>query len=410
MRIFRDLLATVVVVIAFVALFEGGLRLAGVRYEYSFYESDPVLYTTYRPYAEGWEVKEGENFVRMNSLGMRDRERSIEPAPGTVRIALLGDSVVAATQVPLEQTMGQVLERRLSSEFSRTGARFEVLNFAQGGNTLAQQHLMIRERVWAFRPQIVIVFVTPISVPTASRKLDTVAAPKPFYIMRAGQLIPDPRNHPPAASAPAARRTNGILKNVMNRYRLLLVLRQASDHGLDKLRALRHVTRSADASTNAEPDQNKSPMDIWFGPPTRPEVDEAWQVVEGLLGLIAEDTHRHGTELWMASIGPAVQENPDARNRLAYLSAQGYTGTYSEDRFEMFAKKHGIPYVRMSPRILAHAERHGVSVRGFFNTQPNQGHWNVEGNAVAAGLIGDELLARSHALRTLREVGPRQAR
>lgn len=53
MRIFRDLIATAVVVVLFVALLEVGLRLAGVRYEYSFYESDPVIYTTYRPNAEG---------------------------------------------------------------------------------------------------------------------------------------------------------------------------------------------------------------------------------------------------------------------------------------------------------------------------------------------------------------------
>lgn len=410
MRIFRDLLATALVVIAFVAIFEGGLRLTGVRYEYSFYESDPVLYTTYRPYAEGWEVKESENFVRMNSHGMRDRERSIVPAPGTTRIALLGDSVIAATQVPLENTMGQVLERRLSSSFG--GRNFEVLNFAQGGNTLAQQHLMLRDRVWAFRPQIVVVFVTPISVPTANRKLDTVAAPKPFYIIRAGELIPDPKNHPPAASAPDARRRNGILKNVMNQYRLLLVLRQATDQGADKLKAMRALTRSANASAGGgEVDHNKSPMDIWFRPPGSADVQEAWQVAEGLLRLIAADTRGHGVELWMASVGPAVQEDPDARDRLAYLNGQGYGDSrYSEDRFETFARNEGIPYLRMSPRILAHAERQGVSVRGFFNTLPNQGHWNVEGNSAAAGILGDELLSRSSMLRTLREVGPRPIR
>ena len=396
--------------IAFVAIFEGGLRLAGVRYEYSFYESDPVLYTTYRPNAEGWEVKESENFVRMNSLGMRDRERSVTLPPGTTRVALLGDSVVAATQVPFENTMGQVLERRLSRAFSRSGRGFEVLNFAQGGNTLAQQHLMLRDRVWAFRPQIVVVFVTPITVPTASRKLDTVAAPKPFYIMRAGQLIPDPRNHPPAASAPEARRRNGILKNLMNRYRLLLVLRQATDHGLDKLKALRAVTRTASVGA-AEFDANKSPMDILFRPPASADVHEAWQVAEALLRVIAEDTRQHGAELWMASIGPAVQENPDGPNRTAYLASQGYGSfTYSEDRFETFAREKHIPYIRLSPRLLAHAERHAVSVRGFFNTPPHQGHWNVEGNSAAAGILGDELLARSDVLRRLREAGPRQER
>src|SRR4026209_856688 len=153
MRIFRDLIATAVVVVLFVALLEVGLRLAGVRYEYSFYKSDPVIYTTYRPNAEGWEVKEGENRVRINSLGMRDREQSVTSSPGTIRIALLGDTPLAATQVPIEKTMAQVLERTLNRTLGQSGQSFEVLNFAQGGSTLAQQYLMLRPPDGGSNPQ-----------------------------------------------------------------------------------------------------------------------------------------------------------------------------------------------------------------------------------------------------------------
>src|SRR4030095_3653913 len=139
MRTFRHLVATAVIAVLFVGLLEVGMRLAGVRYEYSFYASDP--------------------------------EGSVAPAPGTVRIALLGDSLVAATQVPLEKTMAQVLERTLNHTLGQGGHSFEVLNFAQGGSRLAQQYLMLRNRVGDFQPQIVMMFVSPISVPTCSRKL-----------------------------------------------------------------------------------------------------------------------------------------------------------------------------------------------------------------------------------------------
>jgi len=156
-------------VISFVVIWEMALRVTGVRYDYSFYQADPVLYATYRPNAEGWEVKEGENFVRINSFGMRDRERTLTPPPGTSRIALLGDSFVVGMQVPLEKTMAQLLEQKLNDTFCGTGHPIEVLNFAQGGATLAQEYLILRDRVWAFRPQIVILFVD--SVSTSSRQL-----------------------------------------------------------------------------------------------------------------------------------------------------------------------------------------------------------------------------------------------
>jgi hypothetical protein len=395
--------------VLFVALLEAGMRLTGIRYEYSFYESDPVIYTTYRPNAEGWEVKEGENHVRINSLGMRDRERTVTPAPGTIRIALLGDSLVAATQVPLEKTMAQVLERTLNRTLGQAGQTFEVLNFAQGGSTLAQQYLMLRERVWDFQPQIVMVFVSPISVPTCSRRLDTVAAPKPFYLIRDGHLVPDPRSHPPAAASLEARRRNGKLKNLMNQYRLLLLLRQAIGQGAEKLQKVEGdigaLARgsSAEAQTDGDDDRYVYPVDIWFRAHASAEVEQAWQVAEGLLGRMVEEAHQHGAELWLGSIGTEVQENPDPAVRNAYLETHGYHQiAYSEERFEAFAKRAGVPYLGMSRRMLDYAERHHVSVRGFFNTPPNRGHWNVVGNSAAAGIVGGDLFERSTVIRAAR--------
>ena len=121
-------------IVVCLATLEVGLRLAGAKYECSFYESDPVLYTAFRPNAEGWEIKEGENFVHINAYGMRDRERSLIAAPGTTRIAVLGDSMVAAQQVPLDNTMSQLLETKLNAELGTPDHPIEVLNFAVGSS------------------------------------------------------------------------------------------------------------------------------------------------------------------------------------------------------------------------------------------------------------------------------------
>src|SRR6202035_4002118 len=130
---FRDGAAAAVAALVTLALLEIGLRAAGIKFEASLYEPDAVLYAVLRPNAEGWTAKEGENYVRINSLGMRDRERRVEASSGTIRVAFLGDSMVAAQQVPLEKTMTQILERRLSRAVGDAGPRVEVLNFAVGG-------------------------------------------------------------------------------------------------------------------------------------------------------------------------------------------------------------------------------------------------------------------------------------
>src|SRR4051794_434916 len=101
MNVFRDCIIAAGAVALTLGALELGMRLAGKKFELSEYQPHPVLYAVYRPNAEGWTAKEGENYIRINSLGMRDRERTTEKPAGTIRVALLGDSNVAAEQVPL---------------------------------------------------------------------------------------------------------------------------------------------------------------------------------------------------------------------------------------------------------------------------------------------------------------------
>jgi hypothetical protein len=195
----------------------------------------------------------------------------------------------------------------------------------------------------------------------------------------------------------------------MNQYRLLLLLRQAIGEGTQKFgkveEKLATLTRGpfAEAETETDDERYVYPVDIWFRAHANAEVEQAWQVAEGLLRRIAKEARQHGAELWLGSIGAEVQENPDVTERIAYLKGHGYGAVgYSEERFAALARQEGIPYLGMSPRMLAYAERNNVSVRGFFNTQPNRGHWNEVGNAAAAGIVFGELFEHSAVIRSLR--------
>jgi hypothetical protein len=45
-------------------------------------------------------------------MGFRDKERTFENRKNTLRIALLGNSMVAGRQLDFEKTAGQLLEKK----------------------------------------------------------------------------------------------------------------------------------------------------------------------------------------------------------------------------------------------------------------------------------------------------------
>src|SRR5215468_9051645 len=79
------------VVIA-LALCEIAMRATGISFP-RFDRPDALLGDSLIPGATGWYTQEGHAFVAINAAGFRDRDRPLAPPPpGTLRIAVLGDS------------------------------------------------------------------------------------------------------------------------------------------------------------------------------------------------------------------------------------------------------------------------------------------------------------------------------
>lgn len=93
-----------------------------------------------------------------NSMGMRDREYDFAAPPCTIRMAMLGSSHVMGLGVEMEKTFQKITEARLNDEATRlsSGARFEILNFAFVGYSPLSQISLLKSRVSAFKPDVVI--------------------------------------------------------------------------------------------------------------------------------------------------------------------------------------------------------------------------------------------------------------
>jgi alginate O-acetyltransferase complex protein AlgI len=95
---------------------------------------------------------------RTNRWGMRDKDYEQVPPPNTYRIALLGASYVMGSGVNNGETFEAVLERRLNADAAAEGGpAIEILNFAVGGYSQAQQLAILENRVFSFAPNCLFV-------------------------------------------------------------------------------------------------------------------------------------------------------------------------------------------------------------------------------------------------------------
>jgi lysophospholipase L1-like esterase len=131
---------------AFDVLFLTPDRVVGWKHPKNF----QFFWNGHNPYCIEFGVQ-----VSTNSFGFRDREWSLEKAPGTTRIAVLGDSFIEAIQVPLQDTVPRQLETRLAARVA--GARIETMNFGVSNYSLGQYLMTYDQYARQFRPDYVVV-------------------------------------------------------------------------------------------------------------------------------------------------------------------------------------------------------------------------------------------------------------
>jgi hypothetical protein len=98
----------------------------------------------------------GRSF-RTNRWGMRDRDYERAKPAGAFRLALLGQSYVASDG----ETFDELVEDRLATESGPDAPPVEILNFAVGAFSAAQQLLQLDSTVFAFAPDVVVRIAHP---------------------------------------------------------------------------------------------------------------------------------------------------------------------------------------------------------------------------------------------------------
>jgi len=114
---------------------------------------DPKLSFVHEPNTHGFFM--GQD-VRINSLGLRDREFSLTKPPGVYRILMLGDSTTFGWGVAVNDTAAKVLERELNAQPPPGYQRFEVINAGTGNYDTVQEVTFYQTRGRKLHPDMVI--------------------------------------------------------------------------------------------------------------------------------------------------------------------------------------------------------------------------------------------------------------
>ncbi|HEY5998756.1 MAG TPA: SGNH/GDSL hydrolase family protein [bacterium] len=367
-------------ILAALAVAEVGLRVAGFSAP-SFYTRDYQRGGVLRPGAAGLWNREGRDFVRISSRGLRDREHALAKPPGTLRIAVLGDSYAEAMQLPMEQTFWSVLERELGGCGALAGRRVEVINFGVSGYGTAQELLALRHDAWRYDPDVVVLaFVTGNDVRNNSRELERDPT-RPYFVERDGRLVLDEgfrAGFPP----PWRLRLREAASEVLNRVRVLQLLKSAADAA--------HAP-AAPAPPAADTGASAGLDDEVYRPPRDAAWERAWRVTEGLLGLMADEVRAHGARLLVVSLSNPAQVHPDPAARQAYARARGIDDLFYPDRrIAAACARLGVPSLSLAPPLAERASRTGVFFHGFGGHE-GEGHWNERGHRAAGELIAAEL-------------------
>ena len=373
---------------AFIA--EIALRIGGYSYP-QFYAPDPVLGYSLRPNVEGWYREEGGSYVVINSDGLRDREHEKTKPANTFRIAVVGDSYAEALQVPMEDAFWIILEKKLNECRIFGDKRVEVINFGVSGYGTAQELLMLRERVWQYSPDMVVLAVTTNNDVTDNVRILKASNDIPYFVLQDGKLTLDDSFKNTRAFRTRQSSLSRLGRWIHDHSRLIQGIRAAN-------RKFKYWRTASRPHSIPDTQQNAAPMDepgienVIYRQPNDKVWDNAWQVTEALILQMRDEVNAKGAQFVVVTLSNGIQVYPDSKIREAFMKRLGVSDLfYPDNRIQQLCNRERIPAIILAPRLQEYADRNNVFLHGF--DDKGNGHWNRLGHQVAGELIANKMCA-----------------
>lgn len=385
----------------FFAALIGEIALRVIGYSTpEFYTVDETRGYALAPNVKGLYRKEGRTWVEINSDALRDIEHTIQKPGNTLRIALIGDSYAEALQVDLNETWWRIMQDRLNSCASFDHSKVEVINFGVSGYGTAQEYLTLREKVWKYSPDIVILAIT-----TNNDITDNYRSFKkteiPYFVFKDNELVLDDS----FKNSAKFRFDNSAIGHagswIKNNLRIIQAVQDAQIALKYRWAEWMKTSQPPSANNKTEdagtvgPQKPQPPAgdvgidNLIYRAPKDTEWSEAWKVTEGLILKVRDEVRAHNAKLIVVTLSNGAQVLPDPRARAGHLYYLGAEDVfYPDNRIKTFAEANSIRAVILAPALQAYAEKNNVFLHGF-EKNLGFGHWNQNGHRVAGEMLGE---------------------
>lgn len=354
----------------------------------SFSEPDDLLGYRFTPNSTYWHYKENDHPIsgKINQFGYRDRNWSVEKPDDTYRVAVLGDSYIAALEVEEDSTFMALAEAELNA--AGTG-RVEIMNFGRPGYTQTEELLILQSDVMRFSPDMVVVFFYPGNDIPDVRKATSPGSMRPFFsIADDGELVLDTSfaeagGYKMRKRINALKQRSALISLVAERVNLYMTQRRMGQAGL-----------RPDDALGDRPTKIMPVFTLCTANP-EPRLAESYEFNKLLIGRMAEFCAERNTAFMVVTIDikaylPEYEE--------AYMDIDPtFDACYFEDDMREFADSLDIEYLGLQ-RVFRDAYlRIGEPL--------HWGHWNYRGHAVVGEAFAGYLDAARRRERTEVENG-----
>ena len=301
--------------------------------------------------------------VRTNRDGLRGPDRPQTKPQGVKRIALVGDSMVAAFATAEEHTLARRLEQALA--VARKNATWEVMNAGVSSSSTGSELALYREVLARYSPDLV-VLVFWVGNDLADNSLALTRAPRLYFdIDSEGRL----------RQLPLAFQPNPLAEWLDRTSRLYVWQKTALRQARASWRARRGVVE---------------PVELVFARPEPEPAAHAWAITGALLRAFREETAARGAELVLVAAPAAVQVYDDLWAELERRAAREklpLSRDHPEERLRELCREAGIPFLALAPSFreaAPHRDSRWPEEQLYYQ---GRFHWNDAGNVLAAASV-----------------------
>ncbi|MBI1879929.1 MAG: hypothetical protein HYR94_17195 [Chloroflexi bacterium] len=373
---------------------------------YALFQTDKNIGWVHTPNAEAdWEgYGEFKVKVKINSLGLRDYERTYQKPAGTFRILLLGDSLTEGAQVDLKHTFPVELQTCLDERASQP---IEVVNGGVTAYGPGEQLLFFAHEGVKYQPNLVLVAVyLPNDIKDMHRKIDSnmIKAFGGYYFYFA-----DGRLHKRWIEWAEPPGEIPLLERLLRRYSALYFIFQSPEsqvlREIDKIIELRSPVSSSPqpelqtSESSGLPSYADDGAIIIFAknfpdnPLVSPAVKNLWRLLKATFQELQAEVTSHQAKLSVVLIPGAFQIHQEIYNQeVAKLNHQyddllenglGFWDIDAPNKaMRQFMAEQAIPTLDLLPGFQAYAQAHADLL--YFREDT---HFNEKGHQLAAQLM-----------------------